>query len=1059
MKEQRLTFDSNNFLVLQYIEDDKCVLETKVGSSYFSNSVAVQNQNEQTFYYLHLNFDKYEFGGNVWDPLDLDGCQRGLHAIDTYTWGYLGNEDIFPSILPKNLNVKDSLKPRYGIEGYTMALFNLNTDLSNPDNPDPIVQHLYVNYNDYEEQDTLVVKGASLYDWGGNNSYDDEAVKNDEIIFRKSYDFDSKDYISGKALKFVLKPYYESSRIYHKLTCYDYSGDSTVYYQNVDKQYVPLFSDENPNISLVSFIPFKDPSKYTGASHKLKWKLCIFCRGEASDTDWTQVNKINNPARIKCEWRPLKKASNGNEIIISDDEFREKFLHPLSYVAPTEVIPPAEEQLPIDIGTGEFQSVEVDSYNINVYPETGLIIDNRTDDDPTHLLRIDDNNLINPDRFDTYYATREPYYYFKNNSGSKVRTLTQHSQILLDKDGYPLFSLELLKKYGLAFILTDWVDVDSNGLYVWVTPAQIPSAWYSLTHGYDKGEVIGYDIYSTKYLGIFDNDRKVVDAYKLADETSIYDYGDAMLYQPYALQSQMLNTATNIISVGHSRQEIDLIENPNLLISVPGTTEETGTAQPVTLKRTGTANEILTWRKNKLTLSNDITYSYFVRAKIDDSQIPTDLGPRYTNIAYWVNEDGQEYLTTINAGNYKRSVVDWYLLYQDFNNDYRVGDETYGEPIVRILKYIITYTLTFDIYARANNIVYPNIWSNVEHWKAALLKDNHIVVNEVKRDTPYTPEEYLDQELKKYHFMTPMEYYSTDTQLIDDEETSNDWFWLNSIKNWVRYEVFDGDHQTIILKAWNGLGGWDSMLEIVNKVLTKDYYKLIKNYLYNANFFEVAFEYAPYSRTAYVPIIDLQGSTGIMRYGALQLSRETKSLLYKNNMSSHNSKIMFNNETNSYARTNYGLPSDEQARRRGPDKDMTRRYTIGMETHPCHCLVKSANGNLYICYDFIAQTNGPAGFLANMLDATKANTLCRAIFGTGDDKTIEKDWKRYYTLDYSEEVSSTIRNENNETLYGATSIISAQANTKINSISLFANRPNPTTNNRAIQDYLERWNK
>ena len=62
-------------------------------------------------------------------------------------------------------------------------------------------------------------------------------------------------------------------------------------------------------------------------------------------------------------------------------------------------------------------------------------------------------------------------------------------------------------------------------------------------------------------------------------------------------------------------------------------------------------------------------------------------------------------------------------------------------------------------------------------------------------------------------------------------------------------------------------------------------------------------------------------------------------------------------------------------------------------------------------------------------------------------------------LDFTEEKSSNIYNSDDDTIYGAASLTLNVAEKEINSIKLEANRPNPTTNNKDLQDYIERWDK
>ena len=126
-------------------------------------------------------------------------------------------------------------------------------------------------------------------------------------------------------------------------------------------------------------------------------------------------------------------------------------------------------------------------------------------------------------------------------------------------------------------------------------------------------------------------------------------------------------------------------------------------------------------------------------------------------------------------------------------------------------------------------------------------------------------------------------------------------------------------------------------------------------------------------------------------------------------------------------------------------------------------MFKQTNGNIALSYTYYVVGNGYGVNTEtnpfHIISPTVANERCRDIFGSGDDKTIDKDWKRYFTLDYTEERSSEIRSSNEDTIYGAASLTFNVVEKKINSITIAANRPNPGTNNKDRQDYIERWDK
>ena len=132
-------------------------------------------------------------------------------------------------------------------------------------------------------------------------------------------------------------------------------------------------------------------------------------------------------------------------------------------------------------------------------------------------------------------------------------------------------------------------------------------------------------------------------------------------------------------------------------------------------------------------------------------------------------------------------------------------------------------------------------------------------------------------------------------------------------------------------------------------------------------------------------------------------------------------------------------------------------------------MTRGNNGNLYLHYHFVVQTNGREhGILRNIVntinekgieDISDLNSKCKTIFGDGADKTIDKDWKRYIIKDTTEEFKSDIKDSSDETLFNSASLNSIKSGDKMKPITLIAMRPNPTTSNKTIGDYLERWNK
>ena len=395
--------------------------------------------------------------------------------------------------------------------------------------------------------------------------------------------------------------------------------------------------------------------------------------------------------------------------------------------------------------------------------------------------------------------------------------------------------------------------------------------------------------------------------------------------------------------------------------------------------------------------------------------------------------------------------------------------------------YIITYSINFDTYAKVGNEALIGTWNSYINWKRGTFQSNKIYITNVVRDTTIDQEDYLEEQIKKRNFVTPAEWYGTNNQIIDDEPESQEWFWLDTFSNWCRYEVDELDKTSVALKLWDGLGTWEPVSIMMALCNYLDNYSLVKNYLYNLKFFKKG-PSCPYDygtgKVVYNPIklaghdMNAKPRDGQIRYSTVVLPKDSKSILYKTKMNLDYANAYYNKDYSTYARAFYGTPTEAQESTKAVNKDTKRQYIIGSELQPVPCVIKLSTGNLAICYDFVAQTNGEnQGILRNIVntvegietvpyeDATELNRKCKVIFGDGSDKTIEKDWKRYIIKDTTEEIKSDIKGESNETLYGSASLTNIMASSNMNSISIKAPRPNPTTNNKNIEDYIERWDK
>lgn len=1119
MAETKLTLNKNHFLVYEDFDGNKAVDERLLTNLDFANSLPLDGDTQapettnHRYYYLNLDWERRP------EYLNLEGENWGLHIINIDTYGTKHKNTFCPSVMPKRfkkVKATDANKPDYlttklcgntkskgtvdyanfEYDGFTIAAeVNLNF---NPGNKQSCFYY-YDSYNkDYSPRSEILVEetGFQEYDWLNDEEYYNDKIVYDQPLFPYSHNFDSNDYLAGyvNRVKFVYKPILKDNKVIHELHCYTDDQDSEPYYFDYfTEEYVSMKN----NVSLVTFIPIKD--KQDDMPGELKWMLCEFCRGMAASINFTEVDRMDEPARVKYEWRPLTLKSKPKQAIIFTDEELNEFLTIYQYIPkPTqEDVSPTNSTIPVD-AKGNFKSVEVHSYNINpqfVEYEPGktvqVLIDNRDDENGEvnkHLKILNRNT-------DVYYVIADRFY---SDSNTSKPVYENNDYVLLDGEGYPLYSPEILKNFGIGFLKASWVVYENGELKAGVKTDELSKVWYTDAYAQHKtnydifnedGSLKDYyiegPIYSIKHLMVPDNDGTYkwadankltwVNGYKRDNEEIIYEYGPYLVYnQQYIEKETRAKDPFEIPYICKSRQTIYKTQEHNTAgILTMAKKENTDDWDPMEkyehsgphptrvilkMENEDTENptyQFLTWKKS--ISDSNVSYSYSVRYKIDEATLSTvDKGPQYKNFAFWTVKDNEEVLTTIDN-------------YSDISTVYEIVDNE-TKPIKREIQYIITYTLSLDNMPTTPFIgtLLPNTWSYAQTLKQAYLQGHIVSVKSVSKDSAIPQEKYLEEQIKQIKFMTPSEYYSDKTQLIDDEDESHNWFWLDTLSNWCRYELFE-DGSTIMLKLWNGLGGWDDIQEILKEVNLNDNNKLLKNFLYNKEFFVYGVEFPTNNNsTAYIPAYNpvVPKSAGDshnpkversqIHYFTLVLPKDTHSMLYKTNMSNYNEQFNYNGDYNDYARIFY--PNNQEGT---PSKlpDDKRKYAIGIATQYCPCVMKMRTDELAICIYLTAQVANELGYYKNIITPEEANIRCKKIFGDGADKTIENDWKRYFKNDRSEEKESDVRDTNDDTIFNSQSSVLVNGSDTINTIRIYAMRPNPTTNNKDIQDYLERWDK
>lgn len=1091
---QKLTIDRNNILIYQTLNatNNVCINQRNVISSDFKDAIPVKDPDEIKFIYLNLDFEQKS--DKDWNYLGFDGTDFQLHPVDTSL-----DRNTFPSVLPKRKNASQVAPPHLQgvIPGYTLSHFQIKSDKNNLYYRDE-VYHEYLQYDKFALEENWAYTGSD-----GRQDYKSQIIIEDSEQFTYTQHFDSHDYLweGADQCKIVNLPCIANNKIYNKLTFYDRYGELEFYYKEIKDDGTENYIQINDNVSFVTFIPLKKPESLDGdEDYKLEWILCTFCRGEASSKFWSDVVSDNQPRRIKMEWRPLHLKDN-KTIKLSDEQYHE-FLTPLPYEKPSEQIVPADSMVPADYSN--IQTVEIKAYNIdykkdetNIYNK-GILYDNRDIDKTGEYTAKFHTPYSNED---VYLIQRDAYYTTIITEGqiqNEVRTVSTKSFILMDMDGYCLYCPELIEKYGIAFIKSDWVYRDENGeLYVNVSESELKSRyanfWDSTNPTYPaSGDIVKGEIYSTQYLNLKDSTRQLTPDtgyYNSTDRCSenlIYKY-----YEEYFIRPSTMEDLTGI-SIGNWNT---LYNNRSGNIPMPrlyccGEQYDIfydNILETKLKKITGSTNynEIVVWERNKnIRNTNDKITSHFVRYRIEES-FNYDRGPQFKEVAFWLGET-EKFLTTINGTYYDRQTnfIDYI---HDFDNSIFINEN--DKFIIKQAIYIIAYSINYDISPRFVNSALPSTWTSYLNYKQGIYQKNEIHMINASRESTVSQDEYREEEIKTRSFMTPAEWYGTANQIIDDVPESQEWFWLDTLSNWCRYEISPFDKTSVMLCVWDGLGLWNPLVEILSFYMNHDNYALLRRYLYSPNFFKIG-PICPNTLgmdnsmelKVYNPIkngsknvigeVAQHPRDGQIRYSSILLLRDNKSILYKTKANMDYANVYYNMDYNTIARAFYPEHDSDQEAIMPLNKDEKRQYVIGSETQPVPCILKLANGNLAICYDFVAQTNGISqGILRNIVntfegiegneheDTTELNRKCKVIFGDGSDKTIEKDWKKYIVVDTSEEIKSEIKNINDETLYSSTSLTQIRAGKMMANISITAPRPNPTTNDKNIEDYLERWNK
>lgn len=977
--------------------------------------------------------------------LDLDEASLSFDKLDV-----IQNTINIPTVYPKSFNGSDV--------GYTCSSPSFNDSGLHIDGQSSDIESAYFQY------------GTCHIITPRYDDYRDAGCIADNLIFLDDDDFDSNSYIQNNELK-IVNAKVEGTNNY-KLHFYNEEGEVTV------------FDNDNNSVedyTLVTLIPIKSPLTYGAQNPVLKYVLCQFVRGS---------NVGAGSGRTKYEWSPLEINLNGTyKSVFTTVEVDNLFSNRYNYIAYPDIEPYNPQKQTYTKISEKPNCV----YRIQTDTETGQMYDNRNTDDENDnkiLFLINGKNAFNTPKYGRYvYGLRTTQSAFGDSidwsSSFMYQKLSVNSEILVVKNGdytYPLYSKRLLTKYGIGFIISDWLYYKDGKYIVRFNPKWLK---YWLPDAEDT-IIEDSEIYSLKY--IYDNLQPT------SEDEPIYNHYNYLINRT-DLKARDIWT----VYPGDEIQDKEIMSElmfSRTYIGTPMKTYENGVIKNVYPSVGDDSITFVTYHWNdwyerlinKINLnlafnttlpkelenkSQTIFTRYNISKNVFDSNNAINLGPSYDIITSWVSTVNKKnclaYLIDkaqdTNYNEYNEDTLDTsysdyqYLTYYVENNNY----------VYLQIKYLLYQPKSNDIYNKDEIYFNCMVVGDVKKIQLKYTDTGIVSIDEAEVN------QLIDAGVKSGKYITPMKFYGNQQIVygeneipINENQNEIKWFWLDTLKNWCRYEKNIFDPSNLLLKCWNGVNGWDNVTDIVGAWLSEDYSTLLINYLYTNKFFQLGAYYGLNGESTFAPIKYNNGYTGIMSYMSLILFKDYGTKNYNNFMQSlHRSKTYMNGEINAFSNYSYYDIEDDvhfQLKINGqfvPLKiDEDRPAIFGVSTQYCPTVLRLANGNLSIMFRFQVPTNGYANGTMdiNLISADNATNACIELFGDGNDKTMY-DWKHYNSIDTSEESTTQITTGDNETLYNVPTLTLIENDDKINNITLTTNRPNPTTQGYNEGDFLERWDR
>lgn len=296
-------------------------------------------------------------------------------------------------------------------------------------------------------------------------------------------------------------------------------------------------------------------------------------------------------------------------------------------------------------------------------------------------------------------------------------------------------------------------------------------------------------------------------------------------------------------------------------------------------------------------------------------------------------------------------------------------------------------------------------------------------------------DDVLTDETKTW--MTPSEFYNENNITTKNIKTGDDgyivanagddgdnkttpvWFWVNSLANWCTFK--HNTRHCTELCVWNGMNGWDPLSDIIKPNTDA---KIILNRYY-------------YDYTRFIKGVNVSAQLYrnlSMRYRYIKLPYDSKFSQYDENTFQciKIGRVHLNN------------------------KSMLRYpFTTGIPP-----IMRLPSGELALIYYLVlpGMTKKHEVIWPDNMDFI--NSVCQAYFGSGNDKTIKEDWKRFYKLiDVLEEKANDIITDDVSTLVDADEINTIHEDIVPLNITLNIPRQYPETIDATPDSYVEDWRR